>query len=167
MIAALDVHYSSEACSVAAVEFSDYGDAEPMIEFTKIISIAAPYIAGEFYRRELPCILSLIEQMGHLPGEVIVDAYVMLGDKPGLGWHLFEHFEGKVPVIGVAKSKFAGAPAFEVFRGASSQALYVTAAGIDPNKAAQRIQSMHGIHRIPTLLKRVDKLARDRVNHNT
>jgi len=38
--------------------------------------------------------------------------------------------------------------------------LYVTAAGMRLQEAADRIQRMHGPHRIPTLLKRVDTLAR-------
>jgi deoxyribonuclease V len=38
--------------------------------------------------------------------------------------------------------------------------LFVTAAGIAPPRAADLVRSMHGPHRIPTLLKRTDQLAR-------
>ncbi|PKN30756.1 MAG: endonuclease V, partial [Deltaproteobacteria bacterium HGW-Deltaproteobacteria-21] len=48
----------------------------------------------------------------------------------------------------------------EVFRGRSKSPLYVTAAGMDPSEAAGHIRSMHGGHRIPTLLKQVDRLSR-------
>ena len=34
-----------------------------------------------------------------------------------------------------------------------------TAAGLDSNTAAGHIRDMHGPHRIPTLLKRVDQLS--------
>jgi deoxyribonuclease V len=80
-----------------------------------------------------------------------------------LGWHLFDALESKIPVIGVAKSRFEGAPAHEVYRGASRRPLYVTAAGMTLAKAAANIQAMHGAHRIPTLLQRVDRLAREKV----
>ena len=40
--------------------------------------------------------------------------------------------------------------------------LFVTAAGIDVAAAARGLKSMHGAHRLPTLLARVDALARGR-----
>jgi deoxyribonuclease V len=48
----------------------------------------------------------------------------------------------------------------EVFRGESKNPLYVTTAGIDDEIAREFIQTMHGKHRIPTLLKRVDSECR-------
>ena len=65
-------------------------------------------------------------------------------------------------MIGVAKTAFAGAPAVPVVRGDSARPLYVTAAGLDPQLAARHLAAMHGPHRLPTLLKRVDTLARQR-----
>jgi deoxyribonuclease V len=64
-------------------------------------------------------------------------------------------------VVGVAKRPFRGAPALEVLRGASARPLYVTAIGIDAAHAADGVRRMHGAHRIPTLLTRVDRLCRD------
>lgn len=84
----------------------------------------------------------------------------MIGDRPGLGRHLFEILGHRIPVIGVAKSRFADAPGIEILRGGSRRPLYVTSAGIDPRGASEKIRTMHGSHRIPTLLKRVDLLAR-------
>jgi len=73
---------------------------------------------------------------------------------------LFEHIG--LPVIGIAKTEFAGAVhAVPVLRGISQRPLYVTAAGIDPRQAAARILAMAGPHRLPTMLKRVDRLCRD------
>ena len=162
MIAAFDVHYLQNGyASAAAVLFSDYGDAEPAAEYSQLLPVTADYIPGEFYRRELPCILTLLGQFNKVPDEMVVDGYVMLGNTPGLGQHLFNSFDGKIPVVGVAKSKFEGAGGIEVFRGGSIHPLYVTAAGVDLQKASERIRTMHGDHRIPTLLKRVDALARE------
>jgi deoxyribonuclease V len=53
-----------------------------------------------------------------------------------------------------------GATAEEVIRGRSKVPLNVTAVGIDAAEAAECIRRMDGRHRIPTLLKRVDQLAR-------
>jgi deoxyribonuclease V len=38
--------------------------------------------------------------------QIIVDGFVSLGDKPGLGMHLWEALGRRVAVIGVAKSHF-------------------------------------------------------------
>jgi deoxyribonuclease V len=65
-------------------------------------------------------------------------------------------------VIGVAKSRFEGSSGIAVFRGRSIRPLYVTAAGVEMEKASEKIRMMHGAHRIPTLLKRVDLLAREK-----
>ena len=166
IIAAFDVHYLKDGCSAAAVLFSDYGDAEPTATYTQFLPGAADYIPGEFYRRELPCILTLLKQIKEAPNEMVVDGYVMLGNRPGLGQHLFESFDGQIPVVGVAKSKFRGSSGVKVFRGGSIHPLYVTSAGVDLKKASERIGSMHGAHRIPTLLRQVDFLAREKAQQN-
>jgi deoxyribonuclease V len=164
MIAAFDVHYlRDERASAAAVLFHNYTDAESAMEFVGLTDGVSPYIPGQFYRRELPCILSLLEQFDQAPDEMLIDGYVMLGDRPGLGQHLFESFSGKIPVIGVAKSKYRSSSGVEVFRGGSKRPLYVTSAGVDPHEASERIRLMHGAHRVPALLKRVDLLARGKI----
>ena len=48
-----------------------------------------------------------------------------------------------------------------VHRGQSQKPLYVSAVAIDRAEAALAIQRMHGPHRIPTLLKQVDRRCRD------
>lgn len=164
MIAAFDVHYLPDGkASAAAVLFNEYTDRHPSLEHTILTDVSSRYIPGQFYRREMPCILRVIEQFGEMPREMIVDGYVMLGDRPGLGRHLFDHFAGKVSVIGVAKSKYKGSTGIEVLRGRSGRPLYVTAAGADPAAAAEKIRAMYGPHRLPALLKRVDLLARGAV----
>lgn len=163
MIAAFDVCYGRNGwVSAAAVLFSDYSAAKPAAVHTLLLPGAQDYIPGEFYRRELPCLLGLIEQMQWLPDEMVIDGYVTLGNKPGLGRRLFEAFRGRVPVIGVAKSRFKGASGMEVYRGRSLRPLYITSAGMGVEEACEKIRSMHGAYRIPALLRQADLLARER-----
>jgi deoxyribonuclease V len=91
---------------------------------------------------------------------MVVDGYVWLADcVPGLGGHLHAAVGGVV--VGVAKTKFAGCTsAVPVYRGASRSPLYVTAAGAAAAEAAGWVAGMHGPYRVPTILKRVDVLAR-------
>jgi len=85
---------------------------------------------------------------------------VRVKGKPGLGEYLFDALGGKIVVVGVAKTFFVGAPAREVLRGGSKLPLYVSAAGMDVEDAADSVARMHGGYRIPTMLKRVDRVAR-------
>ncbi|HYH68074.1 MAG TPA: endonuclease V [Urbifossiella sp.] len=118
----------------------------------------ADYEPGSFYRRELPCLLGVLA-LGPRPDVVVVDGYVWLaGDVPGLGAHLHAALGGVV--VGVAKTRFASAAAVEVCRGASRSPLFVTAAGAAAEVVAAWVAKMHGPYRVPTLLKRVDALAR-------
>jgi deoxyribonuclease V len=103
---------------------------------------------------------------------VLVDGYVWLGGaRPGLGARLFAALGERTPVVGVAKTAWGGtvAPAIAqddphrsvpVLRGQSVKPLFVTAEGLDVAEAAARVSAMHGAHRIPTLLKEVDRLVR-------
>jgi deoxyribonuclease V len=167
IIAAFDVHYLEDGrASGATVLFSGYGDEEPSAVFTRFLPGAADYLPGEFYRRELPSILSLLAQIPRAPAEMIIDGYVMLGERPGLGRHLFDLFGGRIPVIGVAKSKFPGSWGAEVLRGRSIRPLYVTSAGMNRKEASEKIRMMHGPYRIPTLLKRADFAARENSRQN-
>lgn len=162
MIAAFDVHYLEHRCAAAAVLFSNYSDTEPSEVYTQLLPGAADYIPGEFFRRELPCILTLLQQITQALDEMIVDGYVILGNRPGLGMYLFKSFDCKIPVVGVAKSRFEGSSGIEIYRGGSTHPLYVTSAGTDLKEASEKIRTMHGVHRIPTLLKQVDFLAREK-----
>ena len=165
MIAAFDVHYRGDGyASAAAVCFHDYRAAASEDDYVVLMDVVSPYIPGQFYKRELPCILKLLDQFRQPPDEMIVDGYVMLGHRPGLGRYLFESFCEKIPVIGVAKSKYPGTSGLEVLRGRSRRPLYITSAGLDVRAASQRILSMHGPYRVPTLLKRVDALARGKAD---
>jgi deoxyribonuclease V len=64
-------------------------------------------------------------------------------------------------VICIAKTAFVGIAAeSELLRGNSARPLYITSAGIELAWAKERIRSMHGPYRIPTLLNDVDRLCR-------
>ena len=165
MILAADVHYRKAQAVAAGVLFETWADCAPCQVLLAQLPTAAAYEPGQFYKRELPCILALIEQLERLPECVIVDGYVHLGSErlPGLGKHLYDALEQRAAVIGVAKSRFRNTPAAaRVFRGGSRRPLYVTAAGIDPARAQNRIATMCGGHRIPTLLQLADRLSRQK-----
>lgn len=164
MIAALDVHYDEGAMTgkAAAVLFSNWEAVEPYKECTVVCNGVEPYVPGQFFKRELPCLLAVLAEVHEPLDTIIVDGYVSLGGRPGLGFHLWEALDRKVPVMGVAKTQFHSAGAVEVTRGKSCSPLYVTAVGIELAVAVQKVSAMAGEFRIPEMLKRVDQLARSK-----
>jgi len=71
------------------------------------------------------------------------------------------HAETGVPVIGVAKTLFRTAThAVPVPRGTSVKPLYITAAGVAPDRAVAMVAGMAGAHRTPHALRRLDTLTR-------
>jgi deoxyribonuclease V len=134
----------------------------------------------------LPCLLALLREHALAPRLIVIDGFVFLSGgaesqthdsdrqpnettadadhalRPGLGKHLYDALDGRIPVIGVAKTAFAGMPAdCAALRGDSARPLFVTAVGVASAPARAWIRQMHGAHRIPTLLKRVDRLCRE------
>jgi deoxyribonuclease V len=160
-IAAVDVHYSEERSTAATVIFNHWQADVPSSRLVRSFAPASGYQPGAFYLRELPPIVAIFEELLMLPDIAIIDGYVSLSaGKPGLGAHLFNALDRRVAVIGVAKTEFVGAPSIALLRGSSRAPLFITAAGIDVDTAADHIASMHGENRIPTLLKLVDQLSR-------
>lgn len=168
---AVDVHYGGDARAVAAgVLLADWASATIVGTETLAFDAVAPYRPGAFYERELPCLLALLDRIGDRPDAIVIDGYVTLGAeaRDGLGAHLHAALGGAIPVIGVAKSRFAGTPAdAEVYRGGSRQPLSVTSRGIAPGTARSLIAAMHGPHRIPTLLGAVDRACREGLRHTS
>ncbi|WLQ12420.1 endonuclease V [Hahella aquimaris] len=164
MILAVDVQYEDDGgATVAGVLFKDWNDPEPARAVLTQVSEVQDYEPGQFYKRELPCILQLLDAIPETVDIIVVDGYVSLGadDRPGLGMHLHNALQQRIPVIGVAKKAFLDTPPDrEILRGDSLKPLYVSAVGIPLPQARDWIHSMHGKHRIPTLLKRVDQLCR-------
>lgn len=171
MILALDVFYYADHAVAAGVLFRNWEDATESASYVeKVTGISmADYIPGEFYKRELPCLFRVIDKLDGLPSVIVIDGYVTLDatGRPGLGMHLWESLNKKVPVIGIAKSRFVGTSAeSEIYRGQSQRPLFVTAVGIPLEKAKAYTGCMHGKYRIPTLLKRVDQLSRPGPSHS-
>jgi len=163
MIVAVDVHYKGRKADVAGVLFENWDDDHPCEVFKSTVSNVEHYKPGEFYKRELPCILKLLRDHDLKPDCIVVDGFVYLDavGKAGLGKHLYDALEGRVNVIGVAKKPFKGiSDSFAVYRGRSDKPLYVTSEGIEIDTAKKLVVRMSGRFRMPTLLKMADQACR-------
>ena len=163
MKAALDVHYDRQRAVVSCVVFNTWLDSEPSEVIRAVVPPASQYRSGRFYERELPCLMSVLNQTRHQFGTIVIDGFVHLKADvgKGLGTHLFESLPYTAEVIGVAKNPLKVADRFvTINRGRSKKPLYVSAVGCPVEQAAKSIISMHGLYRIPTLLKLADQHAR-------
>lgn len=162
-IACVDVGYTDSVARAACVVIDDWRASSLVAEHVANIHEVKEYQPGEFYRRELPCIQAVLAKLDQRPTCIVVDGYVWLdgNGRPGLGAHLYEAFGRKIPVIGVAKNPYKDTDhATELRRGTSDRPLYITAVGLPIAQAVLNIGAMHGPHRLPTILKRVDQLSR-------
>ncbi|WP_408733616.1 endonuclease V [Neptunitalea lumnitzerae] len=167
MILVFDTYYYNDNAKTICLSFEDWNKEDCFNVYSETISGIEEYVSGEFYKRELPCILSLISQIDldkvHV---IIIDGFVYLNDnnKYGLGAYLYDALNKEIPVIGVAKRDFASINKNRevVFRGISQNPLFITSVGIDLKTASERIKEMNGEFRIPTLLKEVDRLTREK-----
>lgn len=165
MMLSVDVHYQANSAHVAGVLFDSWLASRPRAIFCSELRTVHAYIPGEFYKRELPCILRLIRDHGLSPGTIIIDGYVYLDgmSTPGLGKHLYDALNGAATVVGVAKTRLSGiGSGHNILRGSSNRPLYITSVGMGLARAKTHILSMHGSHRIPTLLKNADRACRQR-----
>jgi deoxyribonuclease V len=165
MILALDTYYQNDKAKTVCIRFVNWTDEQPAEVVTEELDGIEAYQPGSFYKRELPCIVSILKKISLQTIDIIIiDGYVLLDDsgKHGLGGYLYEALERKIPVIGVAKTNFANNTLHkgEVYRGDSKRPLYITTLGIPLDTARNYIRSMQGAYRIPTLLKTLDALTR-------
>lgn len=164
MIICMDVDYRGDMAQAAGLLFDHWQATEPVKEYITTISPIEDYEPGSFYKRELPCLLALLQEVQEKISYIIIDGYVWLNEaeKSGLGAYLHHTYDESIPVIGVAKSPFGqkNNKVAEIYRGFSEKPLYVTCVGMELTQAASYIQSMHGDYRLPSLLKRVDQLCR-------
>lgn len=158
---AIDTFYIGEdKAYTVGIGFNDWADSSPLFIIDSwYTEKLEPYIPGEFYKRELPCILGLlgkikIEEFDTL----LIDGLVRTTKGDGLGAKLGSLFPA-LEIIGVAKTKFQGAEYCEVIRGkhGTTKPLYVQALHMPNYCAGTLIKNMHGEYRIPTLLKILDK----------
>jgi len=163
MFAAADVHYPpSGGARAALVAADDAAFSSITYEKTVFVEEAAAYLPGSFYERELPPLRAILAGLDDI-GLLVIDGYVDLDPegRSGLGAHVHEEFG--IPVIGVAKTRYAPAThAVPVLRGTAARPLYVTAAGLPAAEAADLVRAMAGKFRFPDALRRADALARNR-----
>jgi deoxyribonuclease V len=168
MIACIDVDYEEgpdgTKATAACVVIPSWTSAKSAAEYVRRIDDVADYVPGQFFRRELPCVLAVLELVEQPLELIVIDGYVILDadGTHGMGGFLYEALDRRFPIVGVAKHRFrSNTAAIEVCRGDSKRPLFVTALGVDPQAAANDVLRMHGEHRLPTALKRVDRLCRD------
>ena len=166
MILAFDTYYCDGKAKTVCLEFTEWNQSENFKIHTEIIENVEEYIPGEFYKRELPCIISLLNKIDLKNIEaIVVDGFVYLDDekKHGLGGRLYEKLDNKIPIIGVAKTNFAAIEKHKrtLLRGDSKKPLYITAIGIELDDAFEKVGSMAGEFRFPTLLKELDRLTKE------
>lgn len=125
-IAILDVAYAADAAGLACVLADSWTAPTAATEISQSLAcMPAEYVPGEFYRRELPLLRALIDDLVPRPSTLVIDGYVWLGgvDAPGLGARLFEALHSATPVVGVAKTRYRGDTWSEqVYRGDSRPA---------------------------------------------
>lgn len=165
-IALLDVAYTGGRARAGCVIAEGWTSEVPEATYVQGIEQVQPYQPGRFYLRELPGLLAVLHGLPSMPDTAVVDGYVWLppDQRPGLGAHLYEALGKRTPVVGIAKTAFAGSDASPfvapVLRGTSRRPLYVTAVGMELAAAADAVRRMAGGHRIPELVRLADALCR-------
>lgn len=150
VLACVDVDYRSMVSVAACLLFRAWTDDQEVGSIVEYLPPAAPYVSGQFYLRELPCVRQVLAWVSEPLTAIVIDGYVWLdGHAPGLGARLYQDIG--VPIVGVAKRPFYGdIEAVAVHRGGSTSPLFVSSIGMNLDVAAQAVESMHGSYRIPT-----------------
>jgi len=166
VILAFDTFYYNNHAKTVCLAFAHWAAVTPENVYTEVLDNIEDYTPGQFYKRELPCILSLLAAIPlHGIEAIVIDGFVYLDDEkmPGLGGYLYNALGGSIPVIGVAKSNFAtiDKEKLALYRGNSQRPLYITAVGLPLTEAANNIKAMTGEYRMPALLKLLDGMTRE------
>lgn len=164
MLLAIDVYYKKELARIVGVLFN-WQDLKPKEIIIENIDNVAEYIPGEFYKRELPCLLKLIKSINLEELEAIIidgNIYVDNDLKFGLGGILWETLNRKIPIIGIAKTSFFSnkETVSEVYRGKSNKPLYVSTIDYPIENAIKNLIEMKGDYRIPSVLKELDTITK-------
>ena len=90
MILAIDVAYIDNSAQVAGVVFESWASSAVLNHYLITINPIADYELCLFYKRELPCILTLLYLVKEPIDMIVIDGYVYLGAEQtaGLGQHL-------------------------------------------------------------------------------
>ena len=157
---AVDVHYlGSGGARAAAVVAIDARFSKVVAERTEVLADVLPtgLVSSICVNSRRSAVVSGLRGLSLL----VVDGYADLdpGGRPGLGAHANAALG--VAVIGVAKTAFRAAThAVTVLRGTSVRPLFVTAAGMPQDQAADLVRRMAGQHRLPDAIRRAGTLAR-------
>ncbi|MFW0716795.1 endonuclease V [Pedobacter sp. N23S346] len=167
MILALDVHYKDDGSAKSVGILFNWNDIQPKEVLIEYIKETAEYIPGEFYKRELPCLLKIVEKVCiHELEAIVIDGYVYIdNDKRfGLGGYLWETLNEQIPIIGVAKNFYQGniETVKQIYRGKSKKPLYISSVGLELGMASDFILQMPGVFRIPHLLKQLDTITKEK-----
>lgn len=162
----IDVSYQVNNAKVVGGFFENWNDEKLIKVSQKIVNNIKEYISGEFYKRELPCILEFLNDYDINEIElIIIDGFVFLNDdnKQGLGCYLFESLDKRIPVIGVAKTSFHNnnKNVINLLRGNSKKPLYISSIGIELLNASDLIKNMFGNNRMPNIIKQIDTQTRE------
>ena len=166
MIGCVDVYYQDNRATAALVLFSDWSSETVVAQSVENLDNPSAYIPGQCYKRELPCVLSVLRVSSIEPSILLVDGYVWLGMNEdgeqirGLGAHLFYELNQRIAIIGVDKTHYKPSKAITVCRSTSRRPIYVSAVGVDVHFVAECVRRMHGKYRLPTMVKLADQLAR-------
>lgn len=167
MVLALDVHYKDDGSAKSVGILFNWNDIQPKEILIEYINETDEYIPGEFYKRELPCLLKIIEKVNINDLEaIVIDGYVYIDNEKGfgLGGYLWKALNKQIPVIGVAKNFYHGNTEIihQIYRGKSKKPLYISSVGFELNVASDFIMRMPGEFRIPDLLKQLDIVTKEK-----
>ena len=87
---AVDAYYTGNKAKVVGVLFENFSDEKPLKIISKVVGNVAPYESGSFYKRELPCIVSLLQDLDVRDiSLIVIDGFVYLDNDGiyGLGGH--------------------------------------------------------------------------------
>jgi len=165
MVVIIDADYNEETRKghVAGIVAKNILSEQEEYVITAFVTEIEDYIPGQFYRRELQSVDSIISQIEKGDIEmIVVDGYADSGtEEHALGTYVYEKYN--IPVIGIGKNKYDRCVLenLEVYRGKSKKPLYVTSKGMDNEQAKTLVKKMAGKFRIPYLVKYADNRARN------
>lgn len=162
---AVKVVWVGDHAVAAAVAFETWDAPEASKTYlTRIAEVDKP-ARGAPDLRDIAAVQQLLREHALAPELIVIDGFVHLDadGTAGPGLQLHQALGGAVAVVGVSKKAMPGGPAqFALIREEESAPLTVTCVGIDIGAAKARLRAMHGRKRLPTLMKLVARLAKNK-----
>ena len=103
---AMDVcyHQTNNCAFAAGVRFTGVENVQTLSTHGTWVNEVLAYQSGQFYKREMPCLLALLKTINDPVDILVIDGFVYLNQgKSGLGKHLYDNLTDKKPIIGIAK----------------------------------------------------------------